>query len=460
MRYLSLLLLITVCLAACDFQTSNKDEIDSQGLLIKAIENRDRALAYSLIEKGGSVNVTDSLGLTPLHWAARRAMRQLAYSLIQKGAEINLIDNFGFTPFDYARKTNDNELVRILLENGASAYCKEEKEISDGPFVDYRPEGRYVYYLKNNPAKSTVFLDGKYLVDTCSNFKSWIGREEVYPISKSEIPAWKTNTSEPILVLGDVHGEYDRMINTLREHNVIDAENKWNFGKGHLVYVGDVFDRGDKVTEILWFIYRLEQEAKKAGGNLHFVFGNHELMILNNDNRYINDKYKSLCKPLGLEYASLFHSNSVLGEWLRTRNSIVQINDFLFVHGGISEDLLGKGHNVEAVNNTTRQYLIGGLNANNIEVCNEVFSSTGPFWYRGYFMESKKYDKIDKEGVDRILKNLNVKTIVVGHTEVDQISEFFSGKIIDVNIPMRDGDLPLQALLIKNGEIVITGNNN
>ncbi|MPQ45890.1 hypothetical protein GCQ56_02610 [Marinifilum sp. N1E240] len=458
MRYLSLLLLLAISLSACNLQSPNKSEIDKQGLLGKAIQERDRDLANGLIEKGGSVNLADSLGITPLHWAARRAMKQVAYTLIQNGAEVNTVDSFGFTAFDYARKTNSKELVRILLENGASAFCNEENDIFDGPFVDLRPEGRYAYYLKNNPTKKSVFLEGKYLADTCSTFTSWLGKQEVYPLIKPEIPAWKTNTKEPIVVLGDVHGEFDRLINTLREQNVIDTENKWSFGKGHLVFVGDIFDRGAKVTEILWFIYRLEHEAKKAGGNLHFVFGNHELMILNNDNRYINDRYKSLCKPLGLEYASLFHSNSVLGEWLRTRNSIVQINDYLFVHGGISEDLLDNDHTADKVNHTTRQYLTGGINADNMEDCKEIFSSTGPFWYRGYFMERSKYDKISKEGVDRILEKLNVKTIVVGHTEVDQISEFFSGKIIDVNIPMRDGDLPLQALLIQDGEIVITGN--
>ena len=34
--------------------------------------------------------------------------------------------------------------------------------------------------------------------------------------------------------------------------HIVDDGGNWAFGQGHLVVVGDVFDRGDEVTEILW----------------------------------------------------------------------------------------------------------------------------------------------------------------------------------------------------------------
>ena len=45
-----------------------------------------------------------------------------------------------------------------------------------------------------------------------------------------------------------------------------------------MVFLGDLFDRGNDVVRTLWFIYRLEREARKQGGAIHVVLGNHEIM--------------------------------------------------------------------------------------------------------------------------------------------------------------------------------------
>ena len=53
------------------------------------------------------------------------------------------------------------------------------------------------------------------------------------------------------------------LIELLKNNKIIDEDLKWTFGDGHFVIVGDVFDRGDKVNEVLWFLYDLEIQAKK-----------------------------------------------------------------------------------------------------------------------------------------------------------------------------------------------------
>ncbi len=94
-----------------------------------------------------------------------------------------------------------------------------------------------------------------------------------------------------ILALSDIHGEYDAFVDILQRAGIIDRQLRWTWGNGHVVITGDVFDRGTKVTECLWLIYRLEQEARHAGGRMHMVLGNHELLVLQGDNRYVRDKY-------------------------------------------------------------------------------------------------------------------------------------------------------------------------
>jgi len=428
--------------------TPNKDSIE----LIQAINKRHTETALHLIEKGVGLDARDTLGLTPIHWAAKRALPKVTDALLQNECDINTLDKKGYTALNYAIRANNAEAIDLLLKAGAVVYKNGLSNLSDGPFIDRTENGLYAYYLKHDSLASKTYLTGKLLDQKTNAFKGWAGDTCTYSLRESQTPNWQIETQEPIFVLGDIHGQFDRMINNLQGHGVIDKHLKWNWGKGHLVFVGDIFDRGNKVTETLWFIYRLEQEAEKAGGQVHITFGNHELMVLNKDNRYIARKYKTLCHNLGLDYDALFHPNSVLGEWLRSKNSMTKINDVLFVHGGISQKQVESGNSPEQVNRLMRQYLVAGSNAENEEDYTQILKSFGPFWYRGYFMESSRYKKITEVELNDILKKLDVSRIVVGHTENEILGSCFNGKIIDVNIPLADDSIPNQALLIENGK--------
>ena len=49
--------------------------------------------------------------------------------------------------------------------------------------------------------------------------------------------------------------------------------------------MGDQLDRGDDERAILALLYRLEQEAQAAGGAVHVLLGNHEIMNAQGDLR-------------------------------------------------------------------------------------------------------------------------------------------------------------------------------
>lgn len=428
--------------------------------LIQAINKRDTKIALQIINSDINLDTPDSLGMSAIHWSAKRALPNVTAALIKKACDINAINCEGYTALNYAIRANNQETVEVLLRNGAVVIKNGLSNLSDGPFVDRTENGLYAYYLKHDSIESKSYLTGKYLDKKSTEFKGWAGDTCKYSIRDSKMPEWQIETEESIFVLGDIHGQYDRMINNLLEHGVIDKQHKWNWGKGHLVFVGDIFDRGNKVTETLWFIYRLEQEAEKAGGQVHITFGNHELMVLNRDNRYIAGDYKHLCNNLGLDYDALFHPNSILGEWLRSKNSMTKINDVLFVHGGISKKQVESGISPEQVNRMMRQYLVAGSNAENEEEYTQILRSFGPFWYRGYFMDRSKYKKITEDELDGILEKLNVSRIVVGHTENQILSASFNAKIINVNIPLADDAIPNQALLIKNGKFYHLSEND
>ena len=139
-----------------------------------------------------------------------------------------------------------------------------------------------------------------------------------------------------VVAVSDVHGQYDILIQLLQSHKVIDEDLKWNYGTGHLMVIGDNFDRGDKVMEILWFLFYLQKEATEKGGKVHVLLGNHEMMVLNGDLRYLNKKYLYTQGALKTRYDGLFNEGSVLGDWIASHKALTSINDNLFVHAGIS----------------------------------------------------------------------------------------------------------------------------
>jgi hypothetical protein len=65
-------------------------------------------------------------------------------------------------------------------------------------------------------------------------------------------------------------------------------------------------------------IYALEAEARKAGGGVLFVLGNHETMVMRDDLRLSQSQVPAVCRDTGVDsYSQLFGPDSVLGQWLR-----------------------------------------------------------------------------------------------------------------------------------------------
>ena len=261
-----------------------------------------------------------------------------------------------------------------------------------------------------------------------------------YPEVDCELP-------EPpkIFAISDVHGVYDVMRNLLIANKVIDARNRWTFGKGHLVMLGDVADRGDQVTEAYWFIRALEESAKKAGGAVHMIIGNHELMLLTGDYRYVNPVYMNLADGMPT-LAQLYGTPSEIGRWLRSRPIMMKLGDTLFVHGGVSPELLDRGLDIASVNRERRLT----PRAERDEVNAFLLGSSGPLWYRGFVLHDRE-DSITETDLDRILARFKVKRIAVGHTTMDNVTALHDGKVlaVDAGIQHRRSE----GLYIENGKI-------
>lgn len=254
---------------------------------------------------------------------------------------------------------------------------------------------------------------------------------------------------EKMLALSDIEGNFQAFKMILQGAKVIDNHFKWIFGKGHLVLVGDFFDRGLNVTECFWLIYKLESEAAAAGGKVHFILGNHEVINLKGETTYVRRKYIENLRILDEPYHKLYGSQTELGRWLRTKNAIEKIGRSVFCHGGISPELAVTGLSINEVNKLSRENLGREDTYITSEWAKSVFDQrTGVFWYR-----KAAKNMLSMEEMNKVLEYADADRMIVGHTLQPDISSYYKGKLICVDLYHEENVRLglMKALWLENG---------
>ncbi len=320
---------------------------------------------------------------------------------------------------------------------------KAYESMADGPYIFYEDGRAIARWVEGGELREAELEDGKPLEVPPSVSPSF---QEEYLRLNDPFEAQKQvsfDGVERVLAISDIHGQYGLLLRLLKTHGVIDQATNWSFGKGHLVILGDIFDRGDGVAESLWLVHKLEQQAEQAGGRVHYLLGNHEVMVLQGDLRYIHHKYRYTMAALKKSYEKLFGEDTYLGRWLRSKPVAISINRVAYVHGGISEAVLQQGLSFEEMN-AAFQYRILRESEEAImadPVLSLLYNEEGPVWYRGYFEEG-----FDKKQAKHILRQIGNKRIVVGHTSFREIISLFNGKVICIDSSIKLG---------KNGEVLL-----
>lgn len=259
-------------------------------------------------------------------------------------------------------------------------------------------------------------------------------------------PACEHAKTDTVLALSDVEGNLPALIALLRAASAVDERLDWTFGDGRVVFVGDLFDRGLQVTECLWLLYELEARAQAKGGGVHFVLGNHEVMNLTGDLRYVREKYRANAALLGVRLEDVYSRDTVLGRWLRTRNVAERIGDELFVHGGIRPEIAAAKPRLVELSNALRDALLAEAWTKPKEgLLAFAAGSEGLTWYRGYVKEPAA----TAEEVDRVLAAFGAKRIVVGHTLVPRVDFAIGRRVLTIDVHHASG--ASQAALFVDG---------
>lgn len=90
----------------------------------------------------------------------------------------------------------------------------------------------------------------------------------------AEPPAHRT------FVVGDVHGQYDKLVTLLQNARLVTADLHWSGGDSTLWFIGDFCDRGPHGLAVIDLVMQLESEAAAAGGRVQSILGNHDVLLL------------------------------------------------------------------------------------------------------------------------------------------------------------------------------------
>ncbi|KAK3008537.1 hypothetical protein RJ639_013276 [Escallonia herrerae] len=88
------------------------------------------------VESGVSVDLKDSEGRTPLHWAVDRGHLNITEMLVNKNADVNAKDNDGQTPLHYAAVCERESIAEFLVKHNADAHIEDNDGNSSHDLCD------------------------------------------------------------------------------------------------------------------------------------------------------------------------------------------------------------------------------------------------------------------------------------------------------------------------------------
>jgi hypothetical protein len=248
---------------------------------------------------------------------------------------------------------------------------------------------------------------------------------------------------ERLIAIGDVHGDIDAVRAALRKAGALGDGDRWTGGNLVVVQTGDVLDRGDDEEAIIDLLESLDREARREGGAVHALNGNHELMNAYLDFRYVTpggfsdfeglatvdpaDSVLAALEPEQRLRAAVFRPGGPMALRMARRNTAVIVGESLFVHGGILPEHVEWG--LDEMNEAVRAWLRG-----EIPQPEWIRGDLSPVWTRLY---SSEPDAAACDTLAGVLDGLDVQRMVVGHTvQSTGITSFCGGRVWAIDVGM------------------------
>ena len=295
-----------------------------------------------------------------------------------------------------------------------------------------------------------------------------------------------------VVAMSDPHGAYDAFLTTLGKAGVTGPEGNWSGGDTHLVITGDLLDRGAESRKIMDLVMKLEDQAIDSGGMVHLTLGNHEVMNLVGDLRYVaREEFAAFAdeesaeerehwfqellsarriqaegqvdeaalraefdreRPPGFYgHRSAFGSEGTYGRWLMQKPLLIVINDTAYVHGGLPElvGVLG----LERLNDDLRAQVTEYVGAVEQLARNDLLDPATGFYDQPDFAAALQNDDTDSAEIVEALETvLNLNEAEVHHPD----SPLWYRGTVGCSLPV-EGDVLAAALNAVGASRVVIG---
>ncbi len=264
-----------------------------------------------------------------------------------------------------------------------------------------------------------------------------------------------------IIAIGDLHGDYKVFVKVLEMCNLINEKLEWIGGDTYLIQLGDTLDgkRPDaKIDqsfiqesgeiEIIRFILHLDSQAKKSKGRVISLIGNHELYpyYLENDKQFIKDYVKKkdiekFMEMYKIDRIKFLKPGGIGGSLLgRTRPLVLQLGEFIFVHGSLTDKLISENLNpdtgkvdISKINKSTSLWLQG---KGKVPKYLEKMDEENPVFSRLY-SNTKKFNETECSKFDEHLKFFEgANYVVMGHSPFKEINSTCNNTLIRTDIAL------------------------
>ncbi len=220
-----------------------------------------------------------------------------------------------------------------------------------------------------------------------------------------------------VLIIGDIHGEFEKLVTVLRKARLVDEALTWCGGSATVWFMGDFFDRGPDGIAVVDLVMHLQQEAQAAGGNVHSLLGNHEVAILS-AHRFAESPaggpggtFYSAWKGNGGQDADLAKLTPGHIEWMMNLPAMAQSEDRLLIHAD-SALYMEYGFSVEEVNQAITS-LLRGDDISEWDLLLDEFT-------RREFDQSRPHGK---QTAMQVLQRFGGQQIIHGHTPISLVTK-------------------------------------
>jgi len=250
-----------------------------------------------------------------------------------------------------------------------------------------------------------------------------------------------------VYTVGDLEGQVHLLYNLLLELNLIESigestltkDNgcqqqqapacRWTGPPGvYFVQCGDQVDAsrlgGERLNLDLDMLLFTDYMQEISDGHFVNIIGNHEWMNVVGDQRYV-DGTSSKMVPLPRR-KQLFQPKEVLGKILRRRHLVFRINDALFSHGGVCQELLDGVVDSKAaldafidrvnalVDDDSNFRSVNDFSAEFKKLAGWDAQGPGVLWTRRYDPKDFKEARVIPEAISK-----DVRIMVTGHNKID-----------------------------------------